>query len=298
MRKFLVNCLFLIFSPLFSESYLNNSSYIAQRGFGETEQIAQENALASLSKYFQMNVSVEAEERTIVKDSSSKSEISESVFVKSETELFAVRYTKAIYNKKQKTYEVEAYINRDEAWEIYKPSLESAIEPFRKLYQNAENQNETILKITGFFHALEKANEDELKKKLDFAQIIKPDQAVFYENERNSLWNLDVLIKKLCDFCFVKVKCENDYEERITKSIEQTFSNFGIKTKENAEYLCLVVINENGKQLPAGFFFTPSFTIEIRKKWKCAFFVKQTTKTCRCKRQNNCKTTSLFCCSK
>ena len=88
---------------------------------------------------------------------------------------------------------VEAYINRDEAWEIYKPSLESAIEPFRKLYQNAENQNETILKITGFFHALEKAKEDELEKKLDFAQIIKPNQAVFYETERNALWNIDVL---------------------------------------------------------------------------------------------------------
>lgn len=270
MWKFLVSCFFIV-SPLFSESYLNNSSYIAQRGFGETEQIAQENALASLSKYFQMNVSVEAEERTIVKDSSSKSEISESVFVKSETELFAVRYTKAIYNKKQKTYEVEAYINRDEAWEIYKPSLESAIEPFRKLYQNAENQNETILKITGFFHALEKAKEDELEKKLDFAKIIKPDQAVFYETERNALWNIDVLLKELCDFCSVKVKCENDYEERITKNLEQTFSNFGIKKKENAEYLCLVVINENAKQLPAGFFFTPSFTIEIRKNGNVLF---------------------------
>ena len=70
MWKFLVSYFFIV-SPLFSESYLNNSSYIAQRGFGETEQIAQENALASLSKYFQMNVSVEAEERTIVKDSSS-----------------------------------------------------------------------------------------------------------------------------------------------------------------------------------------------------------------------------------
>lgn len=71
MWKFLVSCFFIV-SPLFSESYLNNSSYIAQRGFGETEQIAQESAFASLSKYFQMNVSVEAEERIIVKDSSSK----------------------------------------------------------------------------------------------------------------------------------------------------------------------------------------------------------------------------------
>ena len=32
-----------------------------------------------------------------------------------------------------------------------------------------------------------------------------------------------------------------------------------------------VIINENGKQLPAGFFFTPSFTIEIRKNRNVLF---------------------------
>lgn len=271
MRKLIVILSCFVIFPLFSESYLNNSSYIAQRGFGETERIAQENALASLSGYFQMSISVRAEERTIVKNSSSKTEISESVFVKSETELFAVCYTKAIYNKKQKVYEVEAYINRDEAWGVYKPRLESAVESFRNLYQNAENQKETILKIAEFSHALERAKENKLEDKFDFAQIIKPDQAMLYNIERNALWNLDVLIKELCGYCSVKVKCENDYEERIAKSAEQIFSNFGIKTQENAEYLCLVIINENENQLPAGFFFSPSFTVEIRKNENVLF---------------------------
>lgn len=271
MRKIFIVFNFFIIYPLFSESYLNNSSYIAQRGFGETERIAQENALASLSKYFQMSISVKEKERTIVNDSSSQSDISESVFVESETELFAVCYTKAVYNKKQKLYEVEAYINRDEAWEIYKPRLEGAIEPFRKLYQNAKNQKENILKIAGFSCALEKAKENELEKKLDFAQIIKSDQALFYETERNVLWNLDVLIKELCNHCFIKVICENDYEKRIIKSTEQLFSNIGIKPKENSDYLCLVTVEENGNQLPAGFFFTPSFKVEIIKKENVLF---------------------------
>lgn len=271
MRKLIVILSCFVIFPLFSESYLNNSSYIAQRGFGETERIAQENALALLSGYFQMSISVRAEERTIVKNSSSKTEISESVFVKSETELFAVCYTKAIYNKKQKVYEVEAYINRGEAWAVYKPRLESAVESFRNLYQNAENQKETILKIAEFSHALERAKENKLEDKFDFAQIIKPDQAMLYNIERNALWNLDVLIKELCGYCSVKVKCENDYEERIAKSAEQIFSNFGIKTEENAEYLCLVIINENENQLPAGFFFSPSFTVEIRKNENVLF---------------------------
>lgn len=44
--------------PLFAVDYINNPAYIASNGFGETEQIAQQNALAGISKFFQMSISV------------------------------------------------------------------------------------------------------------------------------------------------------------------------------------------------------------------------------------------------
>ena len=55
--------------PLLAEDILNNPAYIAQLGYGSTKDSAESNALAALSKFFQMNISVQAKEQTILNDS-------------------------------------------------------------------------------------------------------------------------------------------------------------------------------------------------------------------------------------
>lgn len=272
LKKYFITIIFIfLISPIIAVDYLNNPAYIAQRGFGESEQIAKQNALAEISKFFQMSISVEANEKTKVTDAGSRSELSENIFVNSQTELFAVHYTKAKYNKKQKLYELAAYIDRNEAWQIYEPKLESAVKPFEKLYQYAESQNENILKITGFSKALENANQNELEKKLDFAVILYPDSYDLYETTRNHLSEIEPLVKKICKRTFVNVVCENDFEGRVQKGTEEIFSKIGIGTSKNAEYEFAVKVLENESKLPAGFFFTPSFTLEITKNGNVLF---------------------------
>ncbi len=275
LKKYFITVIFIfLISPIIAVDYLNNPAYIAQRGFGESEQIAKQNALAEISKFFQMSISVEASEKTKVTDvtdAGSQSELSENIFVNSQTELFAVHYTKAKYIKKQKLYELTAFIDRTEAWQIYEQKLESAVKPFEKLYQYAESQNENILKITGFSKALENANQNELEKKLDFAVILYPDSYDLYETARNHLSEIEPLIKKLCKRTFVNVVCEDDFEGRVQKSAEETFSKIGIGTSKNAEYETVVKVLENESKLPAGFFFTPSFSVEIAKNGNVLF---------------------------
>lgn len=282
--------LFSIFS-VFSEDYLNNSAFIAQKGFGETEQIAQQNALAGISKFFQTSITVEASEKTKVTDSGSQSELSENVFVKSQTELFAVHYTKAKYNKKQKLYELTAYIDREEAWQIYKPKVESCVQSFERLYSDAKNQNENILKITGFVNALKNANQNELEKKLDFASSLYPDSDLFYEETRNHLSETEPIVKSLCRKCSMNIVCENDFEDRVQKRAEETFSKIGIGTNENAEnkYFCVVTILENKQTLDAGTFYTPSFTLEIENASVTLFSVGKQLKRTGAKNENVAK---------
>ena len=98
----------------FAEDFLNNSSYIAQTGYGVTKESAENAALAAISKFFQMNIEVKAEEQTTVTNAGANSTMTEEVFVNSQTELFAVHYTKPRFDKKQKQYEVTAYIDRAE----------------------------------------------------------------------------------------------------------------------------------------------------------------------------------------
>lgn len=251
-------------SPFFSEDYLGSPDFIAQRGFGKSEAEAQQNALASLSRFFKMSISVNSTERTTVTDANSSSTVSEEVFVNSKTELFAVHFTKARFDRKQKIYETTAFINREEAWKIYRQKIESDIKTFEDFWSNAENKKELLLKITEFSKAGKFAEENRLEDKLDFALIIYPESESLLANARNHISELKPLIKRLCGTFSVQVECENDFENSAAQAAKSSFAKIGIVTTEsNAEYICRIKISLNGKILPAGYFYTQSVTIEI-----------------------------------
>ena len=250
----------------FAEDLLNNPSYIAQTGYGATKESAESAALSAISKFFQMSIEVKAEERTTVTNAGANSTMTEDVFVNSQTELFAVHYTKPKFDKKQKQYEVTAYIDREEAWRIYEPKIADSAQSFEQFYENAISQSDNLSKIIGLSRAAKEAKQSELVKKLDFAMILNPDSTEKYDGTRNKISDIEATIRKLAKNCSVSVKVSSDYEDRVSKSVKETFSKLGIKTlTENAEYLCSVEISENVQSLPAGTFFTPSFTIQIEK---------------------------------
>mgnify|MGYP006920294970 FL=1 len=190
--------------------------------------------------------------------------ISEEVFVNSKTELFAVHFTKARFDRKQKVYETTAFIDREEVWNIYWPQLEADTKTFEDFRANAENQKEILLKTTEFSKAGKFAEENELEKRLDFALIVYPESGFLFAKIRNHISELKPLIKRLCGTFSVQVKCENDFENSAAQAAKSSFAKIGIVTTENAaEYICRIKISLNRKILPAGYFYTPSVTIEI-----------------------------------
>lgn len=261
----------------FAEDLLNNPSYIAQTGYGTTKESAENAALAAISKFFQMNIEVKAEEQTTVTNAGANSTMTEEVFVNSQTELFAVHYTKPRFDKKQKQYEVTAYIDREEAWRIYEPKIEDSVQSFEQFYSNAISQSDNLSKIIGLSRASKEAKQSELIKKLDFAMILNPDRAEKYGGTRNKI--IEAAIRKISKSSSVSVKVSSDYEDRVSKSVKEMFSKIGIKTlDENAEYLCSIEISENTQTLPAGTFFTPSFAIQIEKAGEVIYSVSRQLK--------------------
>lgn len=55
------------------EQELFSPAYIAVRGYGQSGQDAEQNALAALSRYFSSHVTVETAQKTVVKDTASYS---------------------------------------------------------------------------------------------------------------------------------------------------------------------------------------------------------------------------------
>ena len=200
--------LFSLCFPLLAEDILNNPAYIAQLGYGLTKDSAESNALAALSKFFQMNISVQAKEQTILNDSNFETTLSEEVFVQSYTELFAVHYTKPKYAKKQKQYEVIAYIDRKEAWIIYEPKINDCTSQFEQFYFDAISKNDAILKIAGLSKAYQNAKENELYQKLDFAQILNPNQAEKFSETRNHLLEIEPMLRRIAKQCSISIFCK------------------------------------------------------------------------------------------
>lgn len=273
---FLLAAVFLFGTLLSAEDYLSNPAYIAQNGFGETEAAARQNALGGLSKFFQMTISVQTTGKTIMENSVSgttaKKTLSNDVFVHSQTELFAVHYTKARYNKNQKLYEVTAFIDRNEAWNVFRPKVEAKVNGFETFYSNAEFQGDSFLKIIEFTKAQEYARQNEIEKTLDFAAALYPDSVILYENTREHIFALEPLLRKLCRSCSLKIICDADFENCVKNKTADFFSKVGIIISENeAEYLCLVKISENKSELPAGTFYKPSLAVEIAKDGRTLF---------------------------
>ena len=265
---FLVSLLF----PFYSEELLNNPAYIAQTGYGETKEIAENNALSAISKFFQTSISVSTKEQTVITESKSESKISEEVFVKSQTELFAVRYTKAKFDRKQKLYEVTAYINRDEAWRIYEPKLKELSDSFESLYITAISQDDPLLKISWLSKAFDNANENGLQKKLDFAQALNPTESENFSITRTHFSEIEPMISTLAGKCSINTICDVGVDENISKSANEVFSKIGILVvKENPDYLCVLKITENSQPLPAGTFFSPIISMDIRRSEKILF---------------------------
>ena len=246
---------------------MNNPAYIAQLGYGSSKDSAVNNALAALSKFFQMNISVQAKEQTISNESNFETTFSEEIFVQSSTELFAVHYTKPKYDKKQKQYEVIAYIDREEAWQIYEPKINDCTSQFEQFYSDAISQNDAFLKIFGLSKAYQNGKENELYKKLDFAQILNPSQAEKFSITRNHFSEIKPMLRRIAKQCSISIFCENDFEESVSRAIGNFFSNYGITIVDNnSQYLCYIKIIENSQVLPAGIFYSPSFSLKIETR--------------------------------
>jgi hypothetical protein len=130
-----------------------NEQYVAQRGYGFDHQSAQVSALEGISRYFSTHIESEMRELITVTDTGSSSILKDETFIQSQTNLFAVNYTKTWYNKSSGQWEIVAYINRNEAWELYEPELKRKNDAFRAMYDEAERKNEPFQKILFYSNA-------------------------------------------------------------------------------------------------------------------------------------------------
>ena len=259
----------------FEQTLFSSSAYIAVRGYGQDAVSAEHNALSGLSRYFSSHISVNTAEKTLVTDHGSKSRLEDVTRILSDTTLFAVRYTKARFNKEQKNYEVIAYINREEAWQIYAPKVQHAVDTFSGLYNRGRQQVSDFTRALFLLQAQEAAQSSHLFSVLEFAYTLYPESIDMFADVQDSLNSLPSMLKKAQAEHVIAVHCIGDNQSQITAAVQEILADLGFSVTANQQtacYVCTLDLTENKKELPAGIFFTPSISITIFENQRTPLF--------------------------
>jgi hypothetical protein len=252
-----------------------DSRYIAQSGQGPTKTAAENAALAAISRYFTSEVEAVSgyrqTESTANGTQKSTEYFEDSAFVRSQTELIAVRYTESWYNQAEKRYECMAYIDRAEAWSIYEPVLRQGVEAFISLYQAAETDQEPFRQISLYSAAHREALKSlpEVSPKLSFARTLDPQAAKQFDDVFTNAASVPQKIRSAKSRSTIFIQCSSDVDGTVYSTVSKALSaeGFPVTTnKDAAAVICEVSISENRQTLPAGTFYTPSVNIIMNGK--------------------------------
>lgn len=272
-----IELLFLFAKPLKMPDWVQNyrkvypdSEYLCQRGSGKSAEEAKTDATGALARYFQMNVS--ANLSTTMTSISSGTEIQEEtsiindVQVMSQVDFFGLEYTEPYYFKKEKKWYSVAFINRENAWNQYKPQIEMAKNTFDGLLKKVEKESDSFTKLKSLKTAWQKGKD--LIEKLEYGRLISPTKESEYSSSREKFSELPVIFEETKSKCKTYIKVEGDYNRIFTTGISKVLSECGfdvVKNYDESIYIAEVEIEDNstgGEPLA----ITPTVNIKIVSK--------------------------------
>ena len=234
-----------------------------------------------------MKIHTESSEYTIVSgNNKSQTELQNNIFVESQTELFAVHYTEPVFNKKQKIYEIIAYINKEEAWNIYEIRVKNIIDTFDSIVSTAKTENEYFKQILLYKKAQFFAEKNDLEKVMQFAYGLYYEKAQTYEYVLDEISIIPKEINSKSKNCTIYLEHSN---KQILDEIKKLLSELCIpitEIKENANIICTIDFKDNKQVLPAGTFYTPSISVSFTKDNTILFNYSKNLKTVGAKNTN------------
>jgi hypothetical protein len=252
-----------------------DGEYIAQRGRGKTRAAAEAAAALEIARYITSQVSgTQGYRMTSTETNGRGAEKTETVNearVKTEIDLFGIRYADgAFYDAARREWHAAAYIEREDAWQVYKPRVQAQADSFLKLYNAAETEEDTFKKVMRYETANAYTAKDEFTNAFIFGQILSPsDMNRDYAAVRAAVSALPQKIDNAKRGATVYIDCSPDFEERITQAFAECFRAQGFavsKTQSGAAAVCEVTVSEGEQKRELGVFYHPSLRAELRGK--------------------------------
>jgi hypothetical protein len=227
-------------------------TYIAQQGRGADKAAAENDALGQISRFFATEIQTQSsrvqrsrEENDVL--TSTTERVSE-IYVRSQTELFSVRYAEPWYNAAEKQWHTVAYITRDEAWPVYEPRARREAEKFLRMYDAAQQAEETIRRYGLYGTALSIFDRD-VAPVVFFVETLHPAKAASaFRDVEDALTAIPAAMNEVRSRSYIYIRCDRDFEGRILAAAERCFSLLGFPVQGNpqgAAAVCALTVTEN-----------------------------------------------------
>jgi len=262
-------------SPAAIRQVFPDSEYIAQRGSGKTKAAAEADGAAQIARFFNTQISsqVRMTDRYSEQNGNiqTSAEYESETFVRSQMELFGIRYTPdAYYNQQQKAWITVAYIDRTEAWQIYGPQFQQQAGAFRQLFQAAESENDSFRKALRYSAAQKYALSPDFQNANALGQLLYPAKMnAEFAPVRAELAALPQRLDNARRNASVFIDCPVDFENLVTNAFSSGFTAQGFpvtKNRNSASAICSVTITEGMQQRELGIFYFPSLQAVISSK--------------------------------
>jgi hypothetical protein len=244
--------------------------YIAQIGYGESREAARVNAAAEISLYFSREMETTISSRESLREGGGLFSVSRSLdsatFIRSQTTFFALRYSELWRNQKDNQWETVAYIDRDEAWEIFESRLSQGAHRFQSLFDEAGNEGEAIRRLLLYRKAEAAAEAEDLQAKLFFAVTLDPQKAAAFNDVRFALESLPLMINDAKQGTAVFIDCPVDFNGEVAATLTRVLGAEGFiitGDRQGAGAVCLVKVEEGLDQGESITFYTPQAAVTI-----------------------------------
>jgi hypothetical protein len=258
-------------SPVAITTVYPDGAYIARIGRGKTREAAEANGAAEIARFFTSRISAESSYRLTERSESGRGgtttsttlETEDTAFVTTEINLFGIRYARdPFYNKAEKEWQTVAYLDRDEAWDVYAPRFQEQAIAFHALYEAAKAEADPFKKVLMLRTARRYAQSAEFEAAFALGQMLHPTRMnAAFAAVREETASLPRQTDEAARLSSVYIDCPADFEAAITNAFSRALAACGFpvsKTRDGAATVCAVTIEEGVQKRDLGIFYSPS----------------------------------------
>jgi hypothetical protein len=254
------------------EAAFPDGRYIKQKGRGDSAKQAETAALSALSRYFLTGIrDVSTERVSVDSEGRSSSTIEAETFIRSEIELFALRYTEpwlASGSVKSGKWETVAYIDRAEAWTIYEPEARKQAGAFTTLFEAAEKERDPLKRFFAYRAAEQYTASSAYRTTMEFGQKLAPEQmnSAFAE-VRAAVAKIPQKMDEAKKAANIFVAVDTDNEGALNAALAKALGDDGwavAKSRAGAAAVCAATVTEGIQKSDMGTFYFPKISITLR----------------------------------